>query len=206
MMVDRSHLENALVGHLEVADLDDVAHGLDDEQVHAGAFQTGDTAMMPMGYWYVATLINNIKNGLCDFEWGITALPHKEDVQAGSSFGNLTGIMINKKSEHKDLAWEYVSWLCGPEGAKVTAGCGNRPAWVSEEVAEVLASVDGFPKDENSKAALLPSMVSIEIGVSDKLAEIQTILNEEHTMIMTREISVDEGIEEMNERVAELYE
>jgi len=25
-------------------------------------------------------------------------------------------------------------------------------------------------------------------------------------MIMTREISVDEGIEEMNERVAELYE
>lgn len=162
--------------------------------------------MMPMGYWYVATLINNIKNGLCDFEWGITALPHKEGVQAGSSFGNLTGIMINKKSEHKDLAWEYVSWLCGPEGAKVTAGCGNRPAWVSEEVAEVLASVDGFPKDENSKAALLPSMVSIEIGVSDKLAEIQTILNEEHTMIMTREISVDEGIEEMNERVAELYE
>ena len=158
--------------------------------------------MMPMGYWYVATLINNIKNGLCDFEWGITALPHKEDVQAGSSFGNLTGIMINKKSEHKDLAWEYVSWLCGPEGAKVTAGCGNRPAWVSEEVAEVLASVDGFPKDENSKAALLPSMVSIEIGVSDKLAEIQTILNEEHTMIMTREISVDEGIEEMNEHVA----
>jgi len=173
---------------------------------YSGAFQTGDTAMMPMGYWYVATLINNIKNGLCDFEWGITALPHKEDVQAGSSFGNLTGIMINKKSEHKDLAWEYVSWLCGPEGAKVTAGCGNRPAWVSEEVAEVLASVDGFPKDENSKAALLPSMVSIEIGVSDKLAEIQTILNEEHTMIMTREISVDEGIEEMNERVAELYE
>ena len=111
-----------------------------------------------------------------------------------------------KKSEHKDLAWEYVSWLCGPEGAKVTAGCGNRPAWVSEEVAEVLASVDGFPQDENSKKALLPSMVSIEIGVSDKLAEIQTILNEEHTMIMTREISVDEGIEEMNERVAELYE
>ena len=171
---------------------------------YSGAFQTGDTAMMPMGYWYVATLINNIKNGLCDFEWGITALPHKEDVQAGSSFGNLTGIMINKKSEHKDLAWEYVSWLCGPEGAKVTAGCGNRPAWVSEEVAEVLASVDGFPQDENSKKALLPSMVSIEIGVSDKLAEIQTILNEEHTMIMTREISVDEGIEEMNDRVAEL--
>ncbi len=116
---------------------------------------------------------------------GITALPHKEDVQAGSSFGNLTGIMINKKSEHKRSGLG-IRLLAVPEGAKA-AGCGNRPAWVSEEVAEVLASVDGFPQDENSKAALLPTMVSIEIGVSDKLAEIQTILNEEHTMIMTRE-------------------
>ena len=162
--------------------------------------------MMPMGYWYVATLINNIKNGLCDFEWGITALPHKEDVAAGTSFGNLTGIMINAKSSNKDLAWEYVSWLCGPEGAAVTASTGNRPAWVSSEVADVLASVDGFPQDESSKAALLPTMVSIEIGVSDKLGDIQGILNEEHTAIMSREISVEEGIENMNERVAELYE
>ncbi len=173
---------------------------------YSGAFQTGDTAMMPMGYWYVATLINNIKNGLCDFEWGITALPHKEDVAAGTSFGNLTGIMINAKSSNKDLAWEYVSWLCGPEGAAVTASTGNRPAWVSSEVADVLASVDGFPQDESSKAALLPTMVSIEIGVSDKLGDIQGILNEEHTAIMSREISVEEGIENMNERVAELYE
>lgn len=173
---------------------------------YSGAFQTGDTAMMPMGYWYVATLINNIKTGVCDFEWGITALPHKEDVPAGSSFGNLTGIMINKKSEQKDLAWEYMSWLCGPEGAKVTAQSGNRPAWVSTEVAEMLAAADGFPTDENSKNALIPSMVSIEIGVHEKLGEIQGILNEEHSMIMTREISVDEGIEEMNERVAELFE
>ena len=77
---------------------------------------------------------------------------------------------------------------------------------MSSEVADVLASVDGFPQDESSKAALLPTMVSIEIGVSDKLGDIQGILNEEHTAIMSREISVEEGIENMNERVAELYE
>lgn len=171
---------------------------------YSAAFQTGDTAMMPMGYWYVATLINNRAQGLYDFDWGITALPHKEDVPAGSSFGNLTGVMINKASDNKDLAWEYISWLCGPEGSQVTAATGNRPAWVSSEVADVLASVEGFPADENSKAALLPSMVSIEIGMHEKLAEIQTIINEEHTMIMTREIDVEEGIEEMNERVAEV--
>ena len=123
---------------------------------------------------------------------------------AGASFGNLTGAMINAKSANKEAAWTYVAWLCGPEGAKATASTGNRPAWVAEDVAAVMASVDGFPTDEASKAALLPSMVSIEIPGVEHASEIKTILNEEHSAIITGEISVDEGILNMNDRVAEV--
>ena len=172
---------------------------------YSGAFGNGNIAMLPMGYWYVATLITNIKDGTYNVtDWGITAIPHKEDVPAGSSFGNLTGAMINSKSENKDAAWTYVAWLCGPEGAKATAGTGNRPAWVSEDVAAVMASVDGFPTDDTSKAALLPSMVSIEIPGHPKASEISTILGEEHSAIITREISIEDGILNMNDRVAEV--
>ncbi|MGN0972419.1 MAG: ABC transporter substrate-binding protein [Aristaeellaceae bacterium] len=174
---------------------------------YSGAFGNGNIAMMPMGYWYVATLINNIKDGAYEVsDWGIAAVPHKDDVQAGSTFGNLTGAMINSKAVNADAAWDYIAWLCGEEGSKVTAGTGNRPAWVSEGVAEVMASVDGFPQDENSKAALLPSYVAIEIPGDPNASAISTILGEEHSMIMTREISIEEGIEEMNERVGELLE
>ena len=42
--------------------------------------------------------------------------------------------------------------------------------------------------------------------VAEKVADIKTIVNEEHSMIMAREITPEEGIEEMNERVAELFE
>lgn len=174
---------------------------------YSGAFGNGNIAMIPMGYWYVATLINNIKEGTYNVsDWGIAAVPHKEDVKAGSTFGNLTGVMMNKKAVNADAAWDYIAWLCGEEGSKVTAGTGNRPAWVSEGVAEVMASVDGFPQDENSKAALLPSYVAIEIPGDPNASAISTILGEEHSMIMTREISIEEGIEEMNERVQELLE
>ena len=89
-------------------------------------------------------------------------------------------------------------------GAAVTAGTGNRPAWVSEDVANVMASVEGFPADENSKAALLPSMVSIELPGHPKASEINTILSEEHSAIITREIDIEEGILNMNDRVAEV--
>lgn len=173
---------------------------------YSAAFANGDVAMMPMGYWYVSTLIGYNKEGTSNFNWGITAVPHAEGVSAGSSFGNLTGVMMNAKSANKDLAWTYISWLCGTEGSKATASTGSRPAWVSEEVANAMAAVDGFPTDEGSKAALLPSYVAVEWPVVDKLSEIKPIVEEEHSLIMTRELSIEEGIEEMNERAAELFE
>ncbi len=173
---------------------------------YSAAFANGNIAMMPMGYWYVSTLIGYNKDGTCNFNWGITAVPHAEGVAAGSSFGNLTGAMINANSENKDLAWQYISWLGGEEGAAATASVGARPAWVSESVAGVMASVEGFPGDDNSKAALLPAAVAMEWPVAEKVADIKTIVNEVHTQIMAREITPEEGIEEMNERVAELFE
>ncbi|MBQ7487171.1 MAG: sugar ABC transporter substrate-binding protein [Clostridia bacterium] len=172
---------------------------------YSGAFGNGNIAMMPMGYWYVATLINNIDNGTYNVKnWGLASMPTKEGVAAGSTFGNLTGAMINKASANKDLAWDYISWLCGEEGSKVTASTGNRPAWVSEGVADVMSSVPGFPSDEGSKAALLPTYVAIEIPGSEYSSQISSILGEEHSAIMTREITIEEGIENMNERVQEL--
>ncbi|MBR4039740.1 MAG: sugar ABC transporter substrate-binding protein [Clostridia bacterium] len=173
---------------------------------YSAAFANGNVAMMPMGYWYVSTLIGYNKEGTCNFNWGITAVPHADGVAAGSSFGNLTGAMINEKSANKELAWKYVSWLCGEEGAAATAATGTRPAWVSENVASTMSAVEGFPTDDASKAALIPSYVGMEWPVVDKLSEIQTVVNEEHSLIMTREIDVEDGIEEMNERVAELFE
>ena len=171
---------------------------------YSAAFENGNIAMLPMGYWFVSTMIGAINDGTCDFNWGIVSVPHKEDVAAGSSFGNLTGAMINANSANKDLAWEYISWLAGEEGALATASTGTRPAWVSEDVAVAMASAEGFPTDEASKDALVPTYVGIEMPASEHSSEISTILNEEHTLIMTREYSIEEGIEEMNERVAEL--
>ena len=171
---------------------------------YSAAFANGNVAMMPMGYWYVSTLIGYNNDGTCNFNWGITAVPHAEGVAAGSSFGNLTGAMINAKSANKDLAWTYVAWLCGVEGSKATASTGTRPAWVSEDVATAMSTVAGFPTDDASKAALLPTYVAVEWPVVEKLSEIKPIVEEEHTLIMTREITIEEGIEEMNERVAEV--
>lgn len=171
---------------------------------YSGAFAKGNIAMLPMGYWYVSTLIGYQKDGTADFDFGITAVPHLDGVAAGSSFGSPTGVAINAKSANQDAAWDFISWLCSEEGAKVVAATGTRPAYVSDAVAEVMASADGFPQDDASKAALLPTNIALEWPIGDGVSEIKTIVNEEHTLIMSRELSVDEGIQEMEDRVAEV--
>ncbi len=171
---------------------------------YKGAFETGNIAMLPMGYWFAATLIKDKAEGIFDFEWAITSVPHAEGVAAGSSFGSVTGAAINKNSDDKDLAWQFINWRCSEEGAKAIAAVGTRPAYVSEDVAALMASAEGFPQDDNSKAALIPAAMSIEWPTGEKVSEIKTVINEEHTSIMVRDITVDEGIENMNTRVAEI--
>jgi ABC-type sugar transport system, periplasmic component len=78
---------------------------------YSAAFANGNVAMMPMGVLVRSTLIGYNKDGTCNFNWGITAVPHAEGVAAGSSFGNLTGAMINAKSERRIWAWEsFPGW------------------------------------------------------------------------------------------------
>ena len=170
---------------------------------YSGAFAQGGIAMMPMGYWYASTLIGYIKDGTASMNWGIVSVPHLDGVAAGSSFGAPTGIAISAASANKDAAWEFASWMCSEDGAKAIAATGTRPAYVSDAVASVMASAEGFPADEGSKAALLPTAIALEWPLGEGVNEIKTVVNEEHSLIMTRELSIDEGIAEMEERAAE---
>lgn len=171
---------------------------------YSGAFYGGNIAMLPMGYWFAATLIAEQAKGTFDFDWSFVSVPHADGVAAGASFGSPTGVAMNKNSANKDLAWKFISWRCGVEGAKATASTGTRPAYVSDEIAAVLASAKGFPADANALAALVPTSMSLEWPTGAKVSEIKTIVNEEHTAIMSRDITIDEGIANMNDRVAEV--
>lgn len=171
---------------------------------YSGVFYRGNVAMLPMGYWFAATLIAEKEKGSFDFDWSFVSVPHAEGVPAGSSFGSGTAAAINKNAVNKEDAWTFISWRAGLEGAKATASVGTRPAYVSEEVAAVMASAKGFPADEACRAALVPAQMSLEWPIGEKVNEIKTIANEEHTAIMSRESTLDDGIEAMRSRVAEV--
>ncbi|MDR1703171.1 MAG: sugar ABC transporter substrate-binding protein, partial [Clostridiales bacterium] len=62
----------------------------------------------------------------------------------------------------------------------------------------------GFPEDEASKEALYTATRYLEMPLADAVAEIEIVLNEAHDNIMLGNVTVDEGIADMNTRVQEI--
>lgn len=171
---------------------------------YSGAFAQGNIAMMNMGTWFISTLMDKIRTGeYTDCKnWGIVKYPHAEGVEPGSTLATITSLAIPSNAPHKDLAWEFINFVSGKDGAEILASTGTIPAVMNSTVADLVSSADGFPKaDGTSVEALNTSKLYLEMPVNPKSSEIETVLNEAHDAIMTGSMSVDDGIAQMNEKI-----
>lgn len=169
---------------------------------YTGVFYNQSVAMMNMGSWFIASLIAANQSGQSDAQnWGIVKYPHAEGVEPGTTLGTITALAIPTGTDQTEAAWDFVKFVCGTEGAEALAATGNFPAVTNDEINNIIASMDGFPQDEQSKEALNVAQLYLEMPLHDKSAEIEVILNEFHDQIMTGNMSVDDGLAEMGRRV-----
>jgi len=157
--------------------------------------------MLPMGSWFISTLIQDQKDGKYDFEWGVAKLPHPDGIPAGSTMGAVTPVGINAKSDVPDIAWEFVKFASSQEGALVLAQNGVFPAATSAAIVEALSSMEGFPED--SKGALEVTNFVFDRPLDAKMASVRKVIEEEHDLLMIGEVDIDTGIANMNGRAAE---
>lgn len=173
---------------------------------YSAAFANGNIAMMNMGSWFISTLMSSLETGDYDAElcgnWGLVKYPHAEGVEPGSTLGTITGLSVTSVSDQKQEAFDFINWVSGPEGAAVMARTGNFPAISTEKVKSIIAGLEGFPQDEASIEALEVSNLYLEVPYAENVSEINAILDTYHQMIMSGELSIEEGIKAMNEDVA----
>ncbi len=169
---------------------------------YTGVWFNSQIATMTMGTWTFPTMISKVETGEnLTTNWGMVKYPVPEGVEPGTTLGTIAGLGINSKSQYKDLAADFVNFVCGEEGAAIMASVGSIPAITSDEVLDTIASMEGFPTDENSKEALKVTQKYLEMPVSDLASDIDTVLNAGHDNIMTENVTIEEGIAEMNEGV-----
>lgn len=162
-------------------------------------FGTQKAAMMPMGSWYIATLLAQQASGEADkFEWGIAPAPQFDESTAGKdktpvTFGDPTGIGINPTVEGEKLeaAKAFLAYVASADAAKELVKIGITPSVLNDEVAAAVFEREGMPTDELSKWAYQTREVKPENPVSPYTAGVQNILNETHSAVM----STSEGVE-----------
>lgn len=172
-------------------------------------FGKQQAAMMPMGTWYVATLIAQQAKGEADaFSWGFAPIPQYDSSTTGTSktpvtFGDPTGFAINKAADATKLAAakKFLAFASGEEGAQVLAGLGITPALTSDAVAKTYFAVKGAPTDELSSFAWSTHETKPENPTSAKTAAVQNILLDLHTAVMSGSTSIDDAIKTAEDRV-----
>jgi multiple sugar transport system substrate-binding protein len=168
---------------------------------YSGVFWNEQIAMLPMGSWFIGGTIAAEEKGEADFNWDVVKYPHPEGVAPGTTAGTLTSLAINAKSANQDAAWDFIKFYSGTQGAKALAATGNLPAMRTPEVLSVFASRAGMP--EGATEALQTATVRLELPMHPQVGAVEQVLNQEHELLMTKSVSVDEGIAEMTSRIAE---
>ena len=167
---------------------------------YSGVFFNNQVAMMNMGSWFISTQIEKVESGeSLSKNWGIVKYPHPDGVEEGTTLGTITGLSVNSKSKNAEAAMDFVKFVTGEEGAEIIAKTGTIPAIKNSEVLNTIASIPGFPTDENSKEALTTFKTYLEMPIHDKSAEIEVALNECHDNIMTENVSLEQGLLDMTE-------
>src|SRR5690606_11300836 len=177
---------------------------------YQGEFGKQNAAMMPMGTWYVATLVSQQASGEADdFEWGIAPIPQLDETTTGTDSTPITfsdptafGINAGNSQERRELAKECLAYAASEEAAVALAEIGITPALLSDAVVDAYFGAEGVPTDELSRFAVQTHETRPQDPPSSRTAAIQNILLDLHTAILSGSSGVDDAIAEAEERVA----
>lgn len=164
-------------------------------------FENGTTAMLPMGTWYAASILQSQQEGKTNVNWGFAPMPQISTGGKTVTFGSPTAFAVNKKAKNSAAAKKFIQFAAGEEGAKAIASIGVTPAIQNDETSKTFFAMKGMPTDEASKKSFSPDKVVLEMPVSEQTSDIDRILKEEHELIMSGQKKVSDGISSMGSRV-----
>ena len=168
-------------------------------------FNKQKTAMMPMGTWYIAMLLEAQKSGEADkFEWGIAPVPQYDSSTFDKpvTYGMSTPVAINAKltDEAKlQAAGNFLRFVGSEEAGMALAKVGVFPAYLSEKVLDAYLDVPGMPKDDLTKMALKGQVRKPEFPISKNTMDILAVLKKTHSAIMTETTPVDKALADAEE-------
>lgn len=169
-------------------------------------FGTQKAAMTLMGSWYIATLLAQRESGDADvFDWGLAPAPQFDSSTTENpvTFGDPTSLAINAalSGEKLEAAQSFLEYVVSEECSQALAGIGITPSYFSDAVVDTIFGLEGMPDDEGSRLAFQNNDTQPENPVGEFTNDIQTVLEDTHSEIMTASTPVAEAITAVEEQL-----
>ncbi|MDO4616878.1 MAG: extracellular solute-binding protein [Lachnospiraceae bacterium] len=166
------------------------------QDIQQQCFELGDYAMYIGGSWYLNYLASDQKKELFSFSWGVTAAPYWEEDEGYAATSILTGIGITKQSDNKELAYSFLDFITGEQGAVIMAGEQMIPAYTNDIIQEVY-------RESFSGKVLDDSVYKTESSglKRDTESRVQEVLCDGWRKAVTRQEKVDQVIEDMKREI-----
>jgi len=173
---------------------------------YSGVFYNEQVAMLPIESWYIEMITGTVTpQSEHYFKWGAVTLPNSKGNTYENMVGGITPCSIGAYSEHPEEAWEFLSYVCGEEGAKVIAERGIVPGWKGQSILDIFDKIpEQFPNaPEGLSKFLTPPNYIVEQPMDPNAKAINTVIEEMHSDIMTNSVSIDDGIKTAIEKAKE---
>lgn len=106
-------------------------------------FMQGKMAMMPQGEWIINMLMEKQKDKRGSINWGIAPIPVESEKEAGITWGQYQFVCVSSQTRYPEEVFEFLTFLCGEEGAGILAANGMIPAYWNEKIRAVYAETVG---------------------------------------------------------------
>lgn len=169
---------------------------------YSGVFYNQQAAMLEIGTWFINMCLENVK----DFDWGVCSIPNTEGIGNTVAVGGVTPVSIGTYAKHPEEAWKFINYICGEEGALLLAEAGVVPGYNSQRISQIFDSFhEKYPNvPEHLSKYIDVDKYVVESRLGKYTKDIRTINDEQHSAIMTKSVTVDEGLEQFYQRVSDL--
>ena len=154
------------------------------------SFELGNYAMYVGGSWYVNYLTTDQKNDKFGFRWGVMECPYWPQSELERETTIPTGISMCKNSANKKLAWEFIQFASGKEGAMIMAEEQMCPAYRDEAVEQHY--LDHFAGAYLDKEILKYGEKNRD-GLENDVQAMQTALCDLFRKYMTEQITIEQA-------------
>lgn len=163
-------------------------------------FENKRAALMPQGEWMINMLLNDISAGKTDVNWEIAPMPIPDGVEPGTTWGQFQFAGITSTTKHPEESFDFLKYLCGPEGAAIYASTGMVHAYTDEGAEAAYKEAVG----KDSVSVIFNAKKVQESPASSNFDQILNIYKENSELYLLGEKTIEETMDNFLKQREEL--